>query len=219
MSAHSSPAAARRRGDLRFTLGVVVALVVLAWVVITMQELGHDLKFERDYNRTLAQQVRDLGGKPVAGPRGEAGKSVVGPRGPRGSTGPAGASGHPAPTLTPSPGTSGASGAPGKPGADSTVPGPPGPPGPSSTVAGPSGPPGPAGSNGTDGEDGSDGKPPAGWTFTYLGVTYTCRPVDNFDPDNPKYDCQPDQPGGGGGNGNGSSPQAAALDPRRTQYV
>jgi hypothetical protein len=58
-----------------------------------------------------------------------------------------------------------------------------------------------------------------GWTFTYLGVTYTCRPVDGFDESTPQYDCQPDQPGNGGGSSDNSSPQAAALDPRRTQYA
>ena len=210
-----------RRGDLFVVIAAVTLGGVLAWIVLSIQTMAQDGKQKDADIAALSQQVRGLGATPVAGPSGSPGKAGAagdrGSRGPRGSTGPAGASGKPAPTLTPSPGASGASGAPGKPGADSTVPGPPGP---SSTVAGPSGPPGPAGNNGTDGKDGSNGKPPASWTFTYLGVTYTCRPVDNFDPDNPKYDCQPDQPGGGNGNGGGGgSPQAAALDPRRTQYV
>lgn len=230
MSAHSSPAAARRRADVWFALGAVVALAILAWVVITMQQLGNDLRTANDARDALASQVQKLGGKPVAGPpgsRGEPGETVVGPSGSPGPTGPPGPSGQPAPTLTPSPGASGASGEPGKPGADSTVAGPVGPsgqPGADSTIPGPAGPAGPAGQDGadgqdgTDGRDGADGKPPASWTFTYLGVTYTCRPVDDFDESDPRYDCEPDQPGNGGGNSD-SSPQAAALDPRRTQYV
>jgi len=212
-----------RRGDF---LAVVAALVLgaaFAWIVLSIQGMAHDLKSKDGDIAALSQQVRDLGGKPVvAGPKGEPGKSVTGPRGPRGSPGATGASGKPAPTVTPSPGPSGASGAPGKDGADSTVPGPSGAPGADSTVPGPSGPPGPAGQDGSDGKDGSDGadgKPPASWTFTYLGSTYTCHPVDDFDENNPKYDCEPDQPGGGNGSGNGSNSQAAGLDPRRVQYV
>ena len=212
-----------RRGDFFAVVAAVVLGAAFAWIVLSIQGMAQDLHAKDSDIAALAQQVKGLGGTPVAGPSGSPGKAGAagtrGPRGPRGSPGPGGTSGKPAPTLTPSPGASGASGAPGKPGADSTVPGPTGPPGPSSTVAGPSGPPGPAGSDGADGKDGSDGKPPASWTFTYLGVTYTCRPVDGFDPDNPKYDCEPDQPGRGGGNGNGSGSQAAALDPSRRQYA
>ena len=213
MSMHSSPAAARRRGDLWFALGTVVALAVLAWVVITVQGLAHDLRTANDARDALARQVQTLGHKPVAGPpgsRGEPGKTVVGPRGPRG---PAGASGEPAPTITPSPGASGASG---KPGANSTVPGPTGPPGADSTIPGPSGPPGAAG------RDGANGKPPAGWTFTYNGVEYTCRPVDNFDPDDPKYSCTASEPNPSPGNGNGNGGShllSAGLDPSRRQYA
>jgi hypothetical protein len=226
VSNHSSRVQARRLGDIRFAAGAVVVLAVLAWVVLTIQGMAHDMKAKDADVAALAQQVRDLGGKPVAGPSGSPGKAgAVGSRGPQGPQGSPGASGKPAPTLTPKPGTSGASGAPGKPGADSTVPGPSGAsgaPGADSTVPGPSGPPGPAGSDGTDGKDGkngTNGKPPASWTFTYLGVTYTCRPVDNFDESNPQYDCEPDQPGGGNGSGNGSNSQAAGLDPLRRQYV
>ncbi|WP_406381576.1 hypothetical protein OHU25_01660 [Streptomyces sp. NBC_00117] len=73
-------------------------------------------------------------------------------------------------------------------GKDSTVPGPSGA---DSTVAGP---PGPAGQNATgapgkDGTDGTDGKPASSWTFQYGGATYTCAPVEGFDPDDPRYEC------------------------------
>lgn len=220
MSTHSSPAKARRRGDAWFALGALAIMTVLAWVVITVQSQSHDLRAERDYNRALAQQVRDLGGKPIAGPpgsRGEPGQSVTGPRGPKGG---AGASGKPAPTLTPSPGPTGPPGATvtGPPGADSTVQGPSGPPGENATgVPGQAGQDGTDGRDGTNGTDGADGKPPAGWTFTYNGVQYTCRPVDNFDESNPEYDCPADQPQPG--EDDEPSPQAAGLDPSRRQYV
>lgn len=188
MSNHSSPAQARRRGDVWFAVGAIVAMSVLIWVVITMQGLSHDLRTANDARDALALQVQALGHKPVAGPpgsRGEAGQSIVGPRGP------AGPSGKPAPTITPSPGASGASGAPGKPGADSTIPGPTGPPGPSSTVAGPAGA---DGAPGKDGTDGRDGQPPAGWTWQWTdaaGVTHTyaCQRTADSPDSAPQYDC------------------------------
>lgn len=123
-----------------------------------------------------------------------------------GPPGPQGPPGKDAPTITPSPGPTGPSGAPG-----ATVTGPPGPPGPS----GPSGAPGQdaTGAPGKDGRDGKDGQPPASWTFDYRGVTYTCHPVDNFDPDNPKYTC--DASDSGNGNSGGSGLLGLALDPRR----
>ena len=211
-----------RRGDVLAVTAAIALGAAFAWILLSIQGMNQDLRAKDASIAALAQQVKGLGATPVAGPSGIPGKAGAvgarGPRGFRGSPGPSGASGKPAPTLTSSPGPSGASGAPGKPGADSTVPGPSGPPGADSTVAGPSGPPGPAGSDGTDGRDGSDGKPPASWTFTYLGTTYTCRPVDNFDESNPQYDCQPDQPGSGNGKGGGNNSQAAALDPNRRQY-
>lgn len=217
MSAHSSPARARHRADILFAMAAVAGMAFLAWVVITMQQLSNDLRTANDARDALARQVQTLGHKPVAGPpgsRGEPGKTVVGPRGPRGLKGDTGASGKPAPTITPSPGATGPAG---KDGADSTVPGPSGAPGADSTVAGPAGPTGPAGKDGVDGRDGADGKPPAGWSFTYNGADYTCRPVDNFDPDDPQYDCEPNQPQPGGSDT--PSPQAAGLDPSRRQYV
>lgn len=219
MSAHGSPVKARRRADLWFALAAVTALALLAWVVITIQELGHDLRTANDARDALARQVQSLGHKPVAGPpgsRGEPGQSIIGPRGPRGY------SGKPAPTITPSPGASGASGAPGKPGADSTVPGPSGPPGPSSTVSGPAGPAGPQGEKG---DPGAPGSPVAGWSYTWTdgtGVTHhvTCTRTANSPDSAPEYTCadtstETPAPGNGNGKGNGDSPQAAALDPRR----
>jgi hypothetical protein len=173
--------------------------------------------------RLLRAQVRAKGGTPVAPDPSRAVKDLpsraavpVPIPGPPGPPGPEGPSGKPAPTITPSPGASGAPGAPGAPGA--TVTGPPGPSGP----AGAPGRDGHDGSNGSDGKDGANGKPPAGWTFTYNGAEYTCRPVDGFDPDSPRYTCDSSQPNPGNGDGNGSSGGGSiggllsmALDPRR----
>lgn len=134
---------------------------------------------------------------------------VPGPRGPQGEPG------RPAPSPSPGP-----SGPPGRDGADSTVPGPAGSPGADSTVPGPAGPPGQDGRDGQDGAAGADGRPPAGWSFDYGGVTYTCRPVDDFDPAAPRYRCDaPAEPEPEpSGNGTLPNPLAAALDPSRRQY-
>jgi hypothetical protein len=206
VSAHSSPAAARRRADLWFALGVVIALAALAWVVITMQQLSNDLRTANDARDLLAAQVQKLGGKPVAGPpgsRGEAGKTVVGPRGPKGDRGDPGPSGPPGPSGSPgktgatgSPGIVGASGSAGEPGAAGAT-GPAGPQG----EAGPAGPQGPAGADGKDGQTCPDG--------------YSLQ-APSYDPD--ALVCRKDdapQPGGS----DTPSPQAAALDPSRRQYV
>jgi hypothetical protein len=62
-------------------------------------------------------------------------------------------------------------------------------------VPGPTGPAGPAGQDATgapgkDGADGKDGAPPSEWTYTDQdGNEYRCVPVDDFDPDNPRYHC------------------------------
>lgn len=139
--------------------------------------------------RALRQQVTVKGGTPVAPDptkavdnledRAKVPVPIPGPPGPKGDAG------MPAPTITPSPGASGASG---KPGADSTVPGPSGPPGQNAT--GVPGKDGADGAPGKDGRDGTDGRPPAGWTYSDpQGVQYTCTPVDNFDPNAPRYKC------------------------------
>jgi hypothetical protein len=59
-------------------------------------------------------------------------------------------------------------------------------------VQGPTGPAGQdaTGTPGKDGTDGQDGSPPAEWTYAdQYGNTYRCTPVDDFDPDNPRYQC------------------------------
>jgi hypothetical protein len=212
VSNHASPARARRWADLRYAVIAVASVALFAAFAIWMQSLSHELRVSNEARDALARQVQSLGEKPVAGPpgsRGEPGQSVTGPQGPRG---PAGASGRPAPTITPRPGASGASGAPGKPGADSTVPGPSGAPGQGAT-----GIPGRDGRDGVDGRDGADGKPPAGWTFEHGGATYTCRPVDDFDPDDPHYTCEAPEPSPEPSD-SPQQPSSLALDPNRRRW-
>lgn len=162
----------------------VLALGLFAGLVVLFVDQAQQLRNEQARGDALAQQVRNLGGTPVAGPtgaRGEPGQTVVGARGPSGPAGPTGASGKP--------GKDGSAGSPGPTGA----PGPSGAPGADSTVPGPTGPAGQDGASGAPGKDGSDGKngaPPSSWTYTDQdGNEYRCVPVDNFDPDNPRYQC------------------------------
>jgi hypothetical protein len=131
---------ARRRADLWFAIAAVGSIAVLAWVVITMQQLSNDLRNANKARDLLAAQVQKLGAKPVAGPpgsRGEAGKSIVGPQGPKGDQGEPGPSGPPGPSGSPgkkgkdgSTGSSGTDGEPGAAGATGAA-GPAGPQGPS----------------------------------------------------------------------------------------
>lgn len=164
---------------------------------------------QRETSRTLAEQVRDLGGRPLVTP----------PAGPPGEPGPAGPAG-PAPTLAQvidalasycadgrCRGPAGADGRDGQDGRDGargergatgatggTGPqgerGEPGPQGP----GGPPGPPGPQGEKGERGEVGPTGYPET-FTWTDPGTpaegdetTYTCR-----DPDGDRaYTCTAD---------------------------
>ena len=174
-----------RRGDVLAMLAAVVLGAAIAWILLSVQGLQHDLRTSNEARDALARQVESLGEKPVAGPpgsRGEPGQTVVGARGPSGPPGPPGPSGKPAPTITPSPGPPGPPGPSGPPGSDSTVPGPTGPAGPAGQDA--------TGAPGQDGEDGQDGSPPAEWTYTDQdGREYRCVPVDDFDPGRPRYHC------------------------------
>jgi hypothetical protein len=209
VSAHSSPAKARRRADIWYAFVAVAGVAALAWVVITMQQLGNDLRTANEARDALASQVERLGGKPVAGPPGSRGESIVGPRGPQGEKGEKGDAGQVGPSGSPGKdgedgddgsdgaGEVGPSGAPGVDGA-AGQPGPQGEPGP----AGPQGEPGPAGQDGRDGQTCPDG--------------YSLQ-APSYDPD--ALVCrkdgapQPDDPGNGSGN------QPLALDPQRRQYI
>lgn len=156
--------------------------------------------------RALREQVKAKGETPVAPDpsqavedlpdRAEVPVPIPGPAGPSGSTGPSGAPGEDG-----ADGSTGPSGAPG-------VPGPTGPAG-AQGEPGAAGPPGPAGQDGKDGVDGQDGEPgpacPDGYSLQ----------APDYDPD--ALVCRkdapaPDEPG------NGQGAQAAALDPRRTDY-
>lgn len=217
MRAHSSRAKVHRRVDVGYAMAAAVGLLVLAWIVITIQSMAHDLHAKDSDIAALSQQVRALGGKPVAGPRGEAGKSVVGPQGPKGDPGLPGPIGSTGPV-----GPIGPSGAPGKNGIAGSngvgqtgaagtngaagQQGPQGEPGP----VGSTGPQGPAGADGKDGVDGKDGRD-----------GQTCP--DGYSLQAPAYDpdalvCrkdgapQPSQKKSGGLLGMG-------LDPSRRQYI
>lgn len=196
-----------RRGDLLAVLGALALGVVLAVILLSIQNLRSDLQIANEARDALATQVKGLGATPVAGEPGSRGE--VGPSGPPGPPGKDAPSA--APGATGPPGKSGESG---KPGADSTAPGPSGAAGRNgsdSTVPGPTGPagaagqdgrdgadgvPGQDGADGTDGANGADGRPgepPVSWTYTDpAGVSYTCRRVDGFDASNPRYTCSAD---------------------------
>lgn len=219
-----------RARHVLWTLGVVLFLggaAAIVWLLLDRDEMADRLAQEADLRglavSTLASDVRELraqvraeGETPVAPDptqavedlpdRAEVPVPIPGPPGPKGDKGDPGRA---APTITPSPGSSGA---PGRPGADSTVPGPSGPPGAPGRDA-----TGAPGQDGTDGRDGADGNPPAGWTFEYGGVTYSCRPVDAFDSGNPRYTCDASEPSPGE-EGSDQAPLAMGLDPNRRQW-
>lgn len=236
MTRHDKP---RRRGDLLFAVAVLAAVGVVAWIVITMQQLSHDLRTANDARDQLAAQVQRLGEKPVAGPpgsRGDPGRSIVGPRGPRGpkggpgptgSEGPPGRRGERGDTGSKgvgSPGSPGASGAAGPPGSEGSngeagQPGPPGPGGPPGEP-GPAGPQGERGERGERGEQGPPGEfgpPPAGWSYTDpQGVEYECTP----DSDGSRhYTCRPtSQPPEPEPSPSPQSHGVLGLDPSRRQW-
>ena len=192
--------------------------------------------------RALRAQITGQGGTPVVPDPAEAVEDlpdraaipVTGPPGPRGERGPSGPPGSPGPPgkegedgQPGSPGPTGAPGRDGEDGRDGTPgrdgedgqPGAAGPPGPQGERGepgppGPQGEPGPPGEQGPPGPRGETGPPPAGWSFTYLGVTYECTPDAEG---SAHYTCRPrrapdrqPQPS--------STPSLAALDPTRRQY-
>lgn len=205
----------QRRKDVAFAVLLLAGLAGLALVALWVQGLSHDLRSALDDRAALAQQVRELGGKPVAGPPGPSGKSVTGPQGepgPSGPAGPAGPSGEPGKNgkngASGSPGETGQPGATGQAGAAGQQ-GPQGEQGP----AGPQGEQGPAGPAGKDGKDGTDGRDgqtcPDGYSLQ----------TPSWDPDALvcRKDGAPDpEPTDGGGK---SSLLSAGLDPQRRQYA
>lgn len=205
-----------RRGDGMAVVGALLLGVVLAWIVLSVQAMGHDLRTERARGDALAAQVEGLGATPVVGPsgsQGEPGASVTGPAGLPGVTGPSGApgpSGSPgAPGRTGSSGVAGASGSPGAPGAVGAT-GPVGPAGPPGVgIQGEPGATGPQGERGEKGDTGATG--PAG-SSCEDGYSWQ---TPSWDPDARvcRRDGAPDP-------SESPSPSVAAgLDPRRLQYV
>lgn len=208
MSVHSSRVGARRRADLWFVLASLCALAALAWVVITMQALSHDLRTANEARDALAAQVQRMGAKPVGGPpgsRGEPGASVTGPQGPAGEPGTTGPTGPPGGKGKD--GAAGETGDPGEPGTGGAT----GPAGP----AGPQGDPGPQGPRGETGEQGPRGEQgPAGPPGLSCPDGYSLQPPPG-DPD--ALVCRrdgappPENPDDGG-------LLSLALDPHRRQY-
>lgn len=196
-----------RRGDFAVIVLAVVLGAVLAWIVLSLQGLTHELRTANQARDALASQVERLGGKPVTGPPGSRGESVTGPRGAKGEKGDPGERGEPGPSGLPGEdgddgsdglGEAGPSGAAGMDGVQGPA-GPQGEPGP----AGPQGEPGPAGADGRDGSDGQSCPDGYGWQ----------APADDPDALVCRRDGAPDPDGE-------PSPQAGgALDPQRRQYV
>lgn len=154
-----------RRGDALTVAGALLLGAVIAWIVLTVQQLSGELRDANAARDALARQVQQLGGRPVAGPpgsRGDPGQTIRGPRGARGPQGEPGEPGRSGPSgkagatgkagKSGSDGAAGSDGSPGPAGRDGAA-GPAGPPGPQ----GPQGEPGPAGKDGADGKDGKDG--------------------------------------------------------------
>lgn len=170
-------------------LPLAVALVfagILAALMLQIHDMRAQMLTAEHNSEVLADQVEELGGvprvSPSAGPPGQRGDvGPQGPPGPSGPPGPRGADGKPGKDGTP-----GATGPPGVQGpkGDTGVKGEPG-----EAVTGPPGPPGERGPQGEPGPRGRPGPPPEGWTFTYGGVTQTCRPVE---PDSTSYTCNPE---------------------------
>jgi hypothetical protein len=215
-----------RRGDAAVVMGALMLGAVLAWIMLTVSGLTHDLRAETARGDALAEQLRGLGATPIVGPSGSPGEPGVGATGPAGEKGDPGL---PAPTLTPSPGPSGASGTPGRTGA-SGAPGAAGPSGLPGAVGptGPVGPVGPTGPQGVQGEAGAVGpqgergeKGDTGEQGATGPSGQSCE--DGYSWQTPSYDpdarvCRRD---GAPDPGESPSPSAGApgLDPRRLQYA
>lgn len=220
MSAARKKPSRLRLPRAEWLVGLTLLLVAgfLAVLTVLVVRQNADLRTQYTARDALARQVERLGGEPVAGPpgsRGEPGKTVKGPPGERGETGKPGSpgpSGSPGKNgdngkegddgTTGEPGPSGSPGVAGEQGAEGSQ----GEPGP----AGPQGEPGPAGADGEDGTDGKDGRDgqtcPSG---------YSLQPPPG-DPDALvcRRDTTPND-----GDDEKPTPQAAALDPQRRQYL
>jgi hypothetical protein len=133
----------KRRRDLLVVGAALLASLALAALIGVGLVFWQQLEQAKSDRYALAEQVRQLGGQPVAegkpGDRGEPGPQ--GERGPQGPQGPQGPEGKP-----------GAQGRPGINGVDGRSPAC------LLTANACTGPTGPAGADGTDGKDGAQGK-------------------------------------------------------------
>lgn len=216
MSAARKKPSRRRLPRAEWLVGLTLLLVAgfLAALTILVVRQSADLQAANKARDALAAQVQHLGGKPVAGPPGSRGESIVGPQGPKGKPGSPGNPGSPGPSgPSGSPGKTGDDGSDGAEGVGTTGPsgaagsdGGPGPAGPQGEP-GPAGPEGPAGQNGADGKDGRDGQDcPDGYSMQ--------APADDPDALICRRDGAP-QPQKKSGTDLLST---GALDPQRRQY-
>lgn len=179
-----------------FVLGLVIIFGV-GWTVYNQVAANAEKNTAQANSQTLAQDIQTVcssQGRLLVNDRDLCAKAeqvqqnpTEAISGPKGDPGPAGRDGIDGATVVGPRGDPGKdSTIPGPPGADSTVPGPPGAPGKDSTVPGPQGPrgergadstvPGPPGPAGERGPQGEPGAGPSSFTFTYLGMPYTCTP-------------------------------------------
>src|SRR5688572_16049796 len=165
---------------LRWWAVLVVLSVGVAFAIAYGQSIAERLDTAERDRAALAQQVRSLGGVPVAGPKGDNGVNGVNGRDGRdGVNGVNGADGSPGPTGPPGAmGEQGHVGDPGQPGPTGPA-GPQGEPGPQ----GDAGPQGPAGPTGPQGDAGPPAEAcPTGYAGEIVKVNGTdyfmCRKVD-----------------------------------------
>jgi len=159
----------RRHNVVAFSAVVLGVGLLIGGAASFMLGLAHEVDKLRVDRNVLATQLENEGiepavsdADPVAGIPGEQGeRGPAGPVGPSGPVGPVGPAGIP--------GGDGKDGAAGVSGPVGDI-GQPGDPGP----AGAQGEPGPPGAQGEPGPQGPAGPPPASFTFTWLGQTFTC---------------------------------------------
>ena len=127
---------AKLKLGLTYWASAVTLFGVVSWSTLTVVGMKQDLGRAEKDRAALAQQVKNMGGTPVAGPRGNAGvPGRNGRTGDTGATGPRGTDG-----VNGAPGSSGSNGAKGSDG-----------------KAGRDGVAGAAGRDGVDGRDGAQG--------------------------------------------------------------
>ena len=179
-----------RRSAVIWWTALVALSVAVAYGIVYVRGVATDRAKDQQRIEMLSQQVRNLGGTPVVGPKGDPGtagqKGADGLPGRDGSDGSDGRDGSNGEDGDPGPvgptgaeGEPGAEGAPGKDGATGPT-GPAGPEGPQGDV-GPTGPQGEQGPKGEQGDVGESIMCPDGYTpteVTWFGDEYIiCKEV------------------------------------------